>query len=119
MTPNFRFNVGDLVIPKATIDAAKIAARFGAHGVPVIMSVVEQRTNACTAGTQLSYLCSNMGQAAVFQEHELEPLSAYPTDEIWDIWLAANLKIRHAIKEAEAWNYPFKTPATKPQDESK
>lgn len=106
MTPNFRFNVGDLVIPKATIDAAKIAARFGAHGVPVIMSVVEQRAIACTAGTQLSYVCSNMGQHSIFQEHELAPLSDYPTDEILDIWLSATLKIRHAGKGAETgWNY--------------
>jgi hypothetical protein len=69
--PEFKFQIGDLVMTRVGAEEAKIGASHGEFAVPVVGTITARISEECTAGVQLSYHFSRSGNVHRFAENEL------------------------------------------------
>jgi hypothetical protein len=78
----FRFNIGDMVMAKATAEDVMAAAWCGILGIPKRMMVVGRLAEECPGGVQLHYGCASEGSRDKYHECELMPAAEFDAGKL-------------------------------------
>lgn len=84
LSVEFKYDIGEVVLTKAGVEDARVAARSGARGVrPLCFTVKERLVQQCPGGVQLLYMLGYPAETGKpFLEHELVPLADYDAEAV-------------------------------------
>lgn len=84
----FKFNIGDVVVPKNAFAECLTIAKAGGFSLPKRMTIRERISVECCGGTQLFYQAALMGKCFEFAEAEIVLLNEDDLNPIIDAIVA-------------------------------